>query len=927
MSHKTIRFLGCVLLHLLLLCPSFLSWAQGEHEVMIHVQLLDATNQEPLPFASVAFQKGAKIWGATADKNGLAILKGIPEGETGLLRVRCVGYESHVQRVTALRTLSLRCALRPNTQLGEVVVTARESLKPVTAGIIGRQSINLLQPSTFADLLALLPGGMTSSPALAERNTIRLREASPPSSGNYNTTSLGTAFEIDGVPLNTDANLQSYTGNVWSKDNQRRAGGVMDMGGGVDMRGISTDDIEEVEILRGIPSVEHGNLISGLVRIKRKLQAMPPSVRIKADPKSKLFYVGSGFSWAEQKQVLNLSVDYLDSKISPMSNYENFRRLSLSARYLYEFTTTQYSGRWTQSVDYGGTFDNEKSDPELQKNELDRFSSSNNRLALSGSVSLKALSTATILSQMDWQYSLSAQRDDIQEQRYVSTVRINPLTTVTEGESDAFFAPRAYLAQMSVEGRPLYGFLKSTWRFIPLVGHRFIVGGEYSWSKNVGRGAVYDVTRPIDLGLSTRLRPLHAIPAEHKMAFFLEDRGRWNLADHSSLELIAGVRVQAMAAPKAYTIAWRPYVDPRLNIRYEQRLLSSDSPLILGVNAGVGLLSMLPSSAYLYPAPDYYDIVELNYYAAEEKHRRIHFRTYPLESANYNLQAPRNLKFELRADASWQGYLLSVTAFREDLKNGYRQMNRLVTFPYRKYDTSGIDPATLQGVPDLALLPFVPDTTLSLYGVTMNGSRTLKQGIEWQFSSPRIAALKSRFTCNGAFFLTRYENSAPFLDQPGVIVNGQSLPYVGIYRNDTGYTNSSLTTSVMMDTYIPSLNLLFATTFESHFFTKQTIDPQARIPIKYLDKGGNEYPFTEASLQDPMLKQLVRTGSSEATRTHMPFAGFINFKATKKFFSNRLGIALFVHRLISIEPLYERSGRTIRRSSTPYFGMELNLQL
>lgn len=902
-------------------------WAQGERGGEIRVQLLDSTTQEPLPFATVVFQKGEKIWGVTADKHGFALLKGIPEGEQGELQVRCVGYDPYVQRVTSSGVLALRCSLHPNTQLGEVVVTARESLKPITAGIIGRESINLLQPSTFSDLLALLPGGMTSSPALAERNTIRLREVNPPSSGDYNTTSLGTAFEVDGIPINTDANLQSYTGNVWSKDNQRRSGGVMDMGGGVDMRGISTDDIEEVEILRGIPSVEHGNLVSGLVRIKRKLQAMPPSARIKADPKSKLFYVGSGFSWGEQKRALNLSADYLDSKISPMSNYENFRRLSFSMRYLQDFATPRYKGRWTQSLDYGGTFDNEKSDPELQKNELDHFFSRNNRLAISGSVSLKAHSTATALSQMECLYSLSAQRDDIKEQRYVSSVRINPLTTVTEGESDAFFAPRSYLAEMSVEGRPLYAFFKSTWRFIPLWGNRFTVGGEYSCSKNMGRGTVYDVTRPIDLGLSTRLRPLHMIPAEHKVAFFFENRGRWNFSPRSSLELIAGVRMQAMSAPKAYAIAWSPYIDPRLNIRYEQHLLSEDRPLTLGVNAGGGVLSMLPSSAFLYPAPDYYDIVELNYYAAEEKHRRIHFRTYPLESVNYDLRAPRNLKFELRADASWHGYLLSITAFREDLKNGYRQMNSLVTFPYRKYDASSIDPTTLQGVPDLALLPFTTDTTLALYSVTMNGSRTLKQGIEWQFTTPRITALKSRFTCSGAFFLTRYENSVPYLDQPNVIVNGKSLPYIGIYRNDRGYTNSSLTASIMMDTYIPSLGLLFATTFESLFFTKQTMNPQTRIPIKYLDKERNEYPFTEEALQDPLLKQLVRSGASETTRTHMPFAGFLNFKATKKFFSDRLGIALFVHRLISIEPIYERSGRTIRRSSTPYFGMELNLQL
>ena len=36
------------------------------------------------------------------------------------------------------------------------------------------------------------------------------------------------------------------------------------------MRSISTDDIESVEVIRGIPSVEFGNLTSGVVNIKKK---------------------------------------------------------------------------------------------------------------------------------------------------------------------------------------------------------------------------------------------------------------------------------------------------------------------------------------------------------------------------------------------------------------------------------------------------------------------------------------------------------------------------------------------------------------------------------------------------------------------------------------------------------------------------------
>lgn len=44
---------------------------------------------------------------------------------------------------------------------------------------------------------------------------------------------------------------------------------------GTDMRTIATDNIESVEVVRGIPSAEYGNLSSGMVTIHRKHGATP----------------------------------------------------------------------------------------------------------------------------------------------------------------------------------------------------------------------------------------------------------------------------------------------------------------------------------------------------------------------------------------------------------------------------------------------------------------------------------------------------------------------------------------------------------------------------------------------------------------------------------------------------------------------------
>ncbi len=79
------------------------------------------------------------------------------------------------------------------------------------------------------------------------------------------------------VPISTDANMQysplSDTQSSTSSSTLENNRNITNRG--VDMRSISTDDIESVEVVRGIPSVEYGNLTSGLVKIKKIRRAIP----------------------------------------------------------------------------------------------------------------------------------------------------------------------------------------------------------------------------------------------------------------------------------------------------------------------------------------------------------------------------------------------------------------------------------------------------------------------------------------------------------------------------------------------------------------------------------------------------------------------------------------------------------------------------
>ena len=67
--------------------------------------------------------------------------------------------------------------------------------------------------------------------------------------------------------------------------------------------------------MRGIPSVEYGDLTSGLVKVKRREGGRDLTARFKADMSSKLFSVGKGFERKgrgdAERTTLNINADYL----------------------------------------------------------------------------------------------------------------------------------------------------------------------------------------------------------------------------------------------------------------------------------------------------------------------------------------------------------------------------------------------------------------------------------------------------------------------------------------------------------------------------------------------------------------------------------------------------------------------------------------
>ncbi|UKI18418.1 MAG: TonB-dependent receptor [Bacteroidales bacterium] len=854
----------------------------------------------------------------------------LPAGEYGMA-VEYIGYDTRRQRVAVAAggDMSLTVRLRESAvAIRDVVVTASESRGVTGASTIDRKAMEHLQPSSFADLLSLLPAGSASAPVLGVPNTIRLREVGV-SSSDYASSSLGTSFVIDGAPVSTDANMQYIAGSSLYDPIVNYSYFV---NAGVDMRTIATDEIESVEIVRGIPSVQYGDLTSGLVKIRRRRGGNDLDARFKADMSSKLFYAGKGFELPERGLTLNAGIDFLDARTDPRNSLENYKRLTASLRGGKRWDGAAGTATLGVNLDYTGSFDNRKEDPDLNNGNTDEFRSQYNRMALNVGFDYEAAAGGFFRS-FEATAAFDYSADRIDRRRFVSISKPMAAPVNTEaGEFDAVPLDASYTAEMTVEGRPMSAYVKAAATFAAATDNSrntFIAGGDWSMDKNFGRGQVVDLAHPLFSGLASRPRPYCDIPAQHDLALFAEANSSVAMG-RMHLDAMAGVRAATMLnLSRGYSMRGRVWLDPRLNVRLSLPAAAIGGERIeTAVAGGVGWHTKSPTMDQLYPAPVYYDFTQLSYFHNDPALRRVNVRTYVVDPTNFGLQPARNFKWEVRGEIAVAGNRLSVTYFEEDMSSGFRSAAMYDTYTYKTYDYSGVDASQLTGPPSLDDMPYEVDTVLRSRAVTTNGSRTRKRGVEFTFSSQRIEALRTRLTVTGAWFRSEYGNSEPIYYHPSTMIGGREIPYVGIYDDDSRYIREACNTNFMVDTDIPRLGLGFSLTFQCQWYTRELNTHRSSRPTSYVDLDGAVHPYTDASAEDTYLKWLIVEYNEASFRWHgVPFAMTTNLKVTKRLWGERVRAAMFVTQMLNYTPDYDVDGVTVRRSVTPYFGMELNFKL
>ena len=584
-----IRKIAYTFFSFLICCNVSLAWGQT---FAFRGTVLDEQTHKALDYATIQlFVEKQFAYGGITDANGHFELLHIHPGTYRII-ISYLGYDSTEKEIKVVGNTSDIFYLKPsNMALNEVVVTASESKRATSASIVDRTAMKHLQPSSFSDLMELVPGGKSADPQMGQANLIRIRETGK----TENISSLGVGFYIDGIFQNTDANLQ-YMPSSTSAVNATST-----MSKGVDMRTIPTDNIEKVEIIRGIPSVAYGNVANGAVIIQRKTSESPLSARFKADKTSKLFSVGKGFRLdGNGRYVLNTDLSYLDSKIDPRNSVKNYTRLTASARLDGKWLWNERNIHWNLSTDYTGSFDDAKRDKDATVKE-DSYKSDFSSFKMAGKWNLK-FSNHSWIREIHAATSVSWQWEKMRETKSVSLNRLAAIATQTEtGESDGIYLPYNYVAQMEIDGKPLYVTVSArTHLAFPLGGlqNRMNLGVEWNYQKNLGKGQVFDVTRPISEGLSTRPRRFKDIPGLQPFAFYAEEVLNLPVNKHK-LAFTAGIRLQSLLGlDRKYEMQGKIYPDLRLDLQWS---LPTSKGWNIAFSGGLGWISRMPTTAQLYP--------------------------------------------------------------------------------------------------------------------------------------------------------------------------------------------------------------------------------------------------------------------------------------------------------------------------------------
>lgn len=863
---------------LIILVSTFSTWGWAQKGVSV-TGFIVGQDGKPIELATVSLNQDLVTH---SKSNGSFTLQNVPAG-TYTYRVSFVGYE------TGSGTVAVKAGMKPlritlkelKLSLSNVVVTAKQ-VDLGSKSVIDQDAIRHIQPKSVTDMLQLLPGNLTENPDLNKLAQANIREID----GDDN-NAMGTSVILDGTPLSNDANLQVVSPSRNGSQSSTSADGMNSQttaGRGVDLRSVSAGNIESMEVIRGIPSVEYGNLTSGVVIVKTKAGRTPLEVKFSADPNSKLAFVGKGFQ-LKRGGAVNLSMDWSQSWADTRRHYLGFDRITAAGGYSNQFGPLSFNVK----ASFYTNVNNQKTDPQMVSSRT-TYKNKNvgGRLSLNGSYR----PTDAWLTSLDYNISGQVARTLDRHSTWVS----NPDGVIIDSRNPGVYVARmqtvGYQSRYQIEGIPLNFYSQ-------LVAGKYLrlndrsrmtlkLGAEYTYDVNKGKGFTYDEYYPPQSQGTQTLRPraFKDIPGMGTLSAFVSDRAVFSLGNIRT-QAEAGVRMSTLFVDKTKSGGNSNFfvAEPRINLSLS--LLGKRNNRFfddLSVTGGYGISNKLPTLLYLYPDAAYFDNVSLSYYGNSTDSRMALVTTDVVRNTgNANLKPMNSTKWEAGLSFRKGAVKGFITYFNEHHHNEYGFRSHLIWQDYDKYSVA-VGASNLTFNSDTRDVTYLLDgilqtasrqsaTEMFLWSQPANTSRSLKHGIEYGLDLGEFKPLRTSLSINGAWFhilRTSQEKSYSY-------INSLS-PYVGIMPTGAGTVQDRVNTTFRFITHIPALRMVFTTALQvvwyestqsvwkdsdgnDRFYLKRYADDGKEYlwvnPEGYYDQQRNYHVWTQADADDPELKLIA----------------------------------------------------------------------
>lgn len=870
------------------------------------------------------------LW-SISDKDGKYIIHNIPSGEYKLY-FYYLGYKEETKEIqisdsSKIPTIEL---IKNTLALQEVIVNSQENKQIYTSSKMNDMSIRHIQASSLEDIMQLMPGSPTTNPSLKNPNFLSIREVIKETKKANAALSLGTAVIVDEMPLSNDANLQFLTSsNTQSSEViYKEIGSTMAMG--IDAREISPSNIESVEVIRGVASVAHGDMTSGVVIVKTKAGISPLNLSVKSDPYTKQISIGQGIG-LNTKGVLNYDIDYTNYYKDLRSDSKTYKRINSQLRYSNTYFATSKPLTFNVKFDLSQSIDESQTDKDAVGDESYKYSSTRLGINIFG----KGILDKKWIS--EYTYALNSNLS-ISETKIQKLVNLGGQSKAANSstESGEYLVnklPSEYYTNLLIDGKPLYVNAKisaSLFSKNNKTYNKLLYGAEWKSTGNLGKGREFDYSKPFNpiSTNSTRKRDYRDIPFLHNISIYLEDKISLTI-QNSELTIQAGVRLNNLIASQGIDKDYKITYEPRVNIEY--KFLD-----IFSLRAAYGINYKNPTLIHLYPDKVYFDKTSFD-------NKDIFVSTTKVldDVSNKNLRPTKNIKKEIGLGIKADKVKIDITFFEEDLTDAISFATNYDIVTYNKYkvynNTDKIEYINSQLRQNGLALNYDVLSDYNYYTKPNNTSSFIKRGIEYSFEFRKFESLNSSLSIDGAYFFNKETTDENYF---AISQIDNKHDYVGLYPSGKGINSERLNTTFRLVSHFPNLRLVFSlsaqvTWLESyqHIYRSEHVqieDDKIIInPVAYLNKDGKITKLESSELEREEFKSLIITDLSNIYRKESyPITSQLNLKLTKEI-GDYADISFYVNNLFNYIQRVKLQYRDayIYRNQPIFFGAMLKIKI